>query len=259
MPPIPFPSGARHDGHARPPAPEIVDDLTRRRFVAGSLGLGAIILTGCGDDARDGASTTAATAAFPVTIDHEHGATTIPAEPRRVVTVGYNEQDFVLAVGVRPLGMREWLSKEPTGIWLWAREAAGDTNPVVQSDATTLNFEAIAALRPDVIIAPCAGATKADYRKLSRIAPVVEQSDEFIDFGKRPPMPKRQRPRPRERRAPRTARPHRARRRASPHPGPEGRPDRRARRRPPARSRHAPTARRRRLLDALGRMGRQPT
>lgn len=35
------------------PAPAILDELTRRRFVAGGLGVGPILLDGCGDeDAR---------------------------------------------------------------------------------------------------------------------------------------------------------------------------------------------------------------
>lgn len=164
-------------------AREIRDDATRREFVLGGLSLGAIILTGCGDDDGDSAGTTPRSDAFPVTIAHKHGSTTISAEPKRVVTVGYNEQDLVLALGVRPLGVREWLSKEPKGIWPWAREAAGDARPVVHSDDTTLNFERIAALRPDVIIATYAGTTKADYRKLAQIAPVVEQSADYVDYG----------------------------------------------------------------------------
>jgi iron complex transport system substrate-binding protein len=39
-------------------------------------------------------------AAFPVTIEHKFGETTIDAEPERVVSIGYNEHDFLLALGV---------------------------------------------------------------------------------------------------------------------------------------------------------------
>lgn len=39
-----------------PPAdliPDVVDDGTRREFIAGGLSLGALLLSGCGDDDRD--------------------------------------------------------------------------------------------------------------------------------------------------------------------------------------------------------------
>lgn len=42
----------------------------------------------------------AAPAAFPVTIEHDDGSIAIPKGPARVATVGLNEQDFPLAVGV---------------------------------------------------------------------------------------------------------------------------------------------------------------
>lgn len=35
--------------------------------------------------------------AFPVTIEHKFGETTVPSEPERVVTVGFSEQDPMLA------------------------------------------------------------------------------------------------------------------------------------------------------------------
>ena len=37
-------------------------------------------------------------AAFPRTVQHKFGTTTIPARPERVVTVGYTELDTVLAL-----------------------------------------------------------------------------------------------------------------------------------------------------------------
>ena len=43
-------------------------------------------------------------AAFPVTIEHKYGSTTIEAEPQRVVSVGFAEHDGILALGVTPVG-----------------------------------------------------------------------------------------------------------------------------------------------------------
>src|ERR1700712_2100570 len=47
-------------------------------------------------------------AAFPSTVTHEFGSTTVTAEPKSVVTIGFNEQDFALALGVTPVGVREF-------------------------------------------------------------------------------------------------------------------------------------------------------
>ena len=42
--------------------------------------------------------------AFPVTIEHALGTTTIEEEPTRVVAVGYAEADYPLSLGVVPVG-----------------------------------------------------------------------------------------------------------------------------------------------------------
>jgi hypothetical protein len=92
------------------PANVVRDDGTRREFVVGGLSLGALLLAGCGSDeptdrlGGDG---------FPLTIEHKHGRTRLAGPPWRVVTVGFNEQDFVLALGVKRVGVREWLGEQP--------------------------------------------------------------------------------------------------------------------------------------------------
>lgn len=71
---------------------------------------------------------------FPVRIDHKYGSTEIPAEPRRVVTVGFVEQDPLLVLGVVPVATTEWFGKHPGAIHPWARDALGDaTLPEVLS------------------------------------------------------------------------------------------------------------------------------
>ena len=46
-----------------------------------------------------------------------------------------------------------------------------------------IDFEAVAAARPDVILAVYAGLTEQEFETLSAIAPVVAQPDEHVDFG----------------------------------------------------------------------------
>ena len=128
------------------------------------------------------ADTTADTAAFPVTIEHKFGEITIESEPERVVSIGFADQDWLLALGVTPIAIREWYGEFPYATWPWAQDELGDATPEVLP-STELNFEQIAALRPDLIVGVGSGMTDSDYDKLSQIAPTLAQPDDYIDYG----------------------------------------------------------------------------
>lgn len=135
------------------------------------------------EDALGGGSA-AAGAAFPVTIEHRFGAIEIAAEPARVATIGFSEQDAVLALGVTPVAVREWFGKQPFAVWPWARDELGDAEPTVLTMAFgELDFEAIAALEPDLLVATHSGITQEEYGTLARIAPTLAQSGDYPDFG----------------------------------------------------------------------------
>jgi iron complex transport system substrate-binding protein len=114
---------------------------------------------------------------FPVTIQHAHGETTIPAKPERVVTWGWSTQDVVLDLGVTPVGMPFFAyGGGDDGILPWTEAAiteGGLDMPTVFPNTPEAPLEAIAALDPDVIIAPYSGLTAEEYDLLSAIAPVV--------------------------------------------------------------------------------------
>ncbi|MFE2449902.1 iron-siderophore ABC transporter substrate-binding protein, partial [Streptomyces sp. NPDC059426] len=59
--------------------------------------------------------------------------------------------------------------------WPWVKDKWGDTRPevVMKNGDTGPNYEKIAALRPDLIVAVYSEIDKAAYDKLSRIAPTV--------------------------------------------------------------------------------------
>jgi iron complex transport system substrate-binding protein len=113
-------------------------------------------------------------AGFPVSIEHQFGTTTVPAAPQRVLTIGFNEQDYVLAFGIEPVGVREFLGYDAPNR-PWAPEGVRGKNlPTVGSQ--DLEFEKIAGLAPDLILGINSYIDQAAYDKLSAIAPTVAQS-----------------------------------------------------------------------------------
>ncbi|HEY0605501.1 MAG TPA: iron-siderophore ABC transporter substrate-binding protein [Herpetosiphonaceae bacterium] len=135
-------------------------------------------------------ATTAATAPsaaeqiFPVSIEHKYGTTTIPAAPQRVVSLGYSDQDPLLAFGVKPVAVRYWFGDTAQAVWPWAQDELGSDKPeILNMPFGDLNVETIATLRPDLIIGVSSGITQEEYTTLSAIAPTVAQSKDYVDFG----------------------------------------------------------------------------
>ncbi|MET3925683.1 iron-siderophore ABC transporter substrate-binding protein [Devosia sp. 2618] len=117
---------------------------------------------------------------FPVTLEHVWGSTTIEAEPLRVVTWGWGNEDAVIALGVVPVGIPfQSYGGGDNGIQPWfetALEKLGASAPTVMSNSGEPPFEQIAALNPDLIIAAFSGVTEDQYALLSGIAPTVAYS-----------------------------------------------------------------------------------
>jgi iron complex transport system substrate-binding protein len=151
----------------------------------------ALVLTAtvaCGSDADPDASskggpTEPEAGAFPVTIEHKYGETTLDERPERVVTVGLTDHDSVLALGVVPVGVTDWFGGHPSATWPWAQDELGDGQAEIVGTVETLGFEKVAAARPDVILALYSGITQSDFDKLNQIAPTVAQPEEYVDFG----------------------------------------------------------------------------
>ncbi|XDA96730.1 iron-siderophore ABC transporter substrate-binding protein [Sulfitobacter sp. LCG007] len=118
---------------------------------------------------------------FPVRIDHAFGTATIPARPERVVSLSFIGHDFLLALGVKPIALRKWYGNFPHGVWPWGEEALGDATPVVMQGE--IDIEAIAAMKPDLIVGQWSGMTADEYRLLSQIAPTVAHRAEWGPYG----------------------------------------------------------------------------
>jgi iron complex transport system substrate-binding protein len=153
----------------------------RRALAVATAGLlAAATITACASDEDKAAAPAAsgsAAAAFPVSIAHKFGSTTIEKQPERVLTVGWNDQDPVLALGVVPVSTREWFTEYPT--YPWVKSALGDKK--LTTFSAELNFEAIIKQQPDLILAIYETINKETYDKLSQIAPTVIQSADYAD------------------------------------------------------------------------------
>jgi iron complex transport system substrate-binding protein len=132
--------------------------------------------------ARGSSRTKAAPVRGPVTVAHRFGQTTVPAPPKRVVSAGFTEQDDLLAVGVVPVAVTNWWGDQPFGVWPWAQSKLGGAQPAVLSLADGLQFDQIAALKPDLIVATNAGVDQDSYNRLSAIAPTIPQSGDAPYF-----------------------------------------------------------------------------
>ncbi len=138
--------------------------------------LAVSLLAACGP-APDG--TSQATETGTVTIAHKFGETTVPANPSRVVTVGWTDQDFVLALGVVPVSTRAFFDDYSGYPWV---EAATQSKGVsTWGGEDSIDFEAIAAQKPDLILAIYESVDEQTYDRLSQIAPTVLQSADFAD------------------------------------------------------------------------------
>ncbi|GGM15217.1 MULTISPECIES: iron-siderophore ABC transporter substrate-binding protein [Micromonospora] len=148
----------------------------RTLLTAAALSLVTLVAGGCagsGAGPADPASGSSS-AAFPTTLSHAFGATTVAAKPERIVVVGLKEQDYFLALGEVPVAIRDWYGDMPNATWPWARGRLGEARPEVLARAE-LDYEQIAALRPDVIVGLSSGMSRQEYDLLTKIAPTVAQ------------------------------------------------------------------------------------
>ena len=115
---------------------------------------------------------------WPVTIEHAFGTTVIAVKPERIATVNWSNHEVPLALGVVPVGFAyaAFGDDDGNGVLPWVEaklEELGAQTPVLFDEGDGIDFEAVAATEPDVILAAYSGLSASDYETLSRIAPVV--------------------------------------------------------------------------------------
>ncbi|MFD7158778.1 ABC transporter substrate-binding protein [Kribbella sp. NPDC059898] len=105
---------------------------------------------------------------FPRTVKDAIGSVRLEKKPERVVVLDSGELDDVLALGITPVGMATTAGQNGVPSYL-AGKAQGIKTV---GGISELNLEAIAALKPDLILGSKLRA-KDLYDKLSAIAPTV--------------------------------------------------------------------------------------
>ncbi|MDR6433717.1 iron-siderophore ABC transporter substrate-binding protein [Brucella pseudogrignonensis] len=134
--------------------------LSRRQLLIGGIAVPSLFFI---DPAK-------ADDGFPVTIRHSFGETLVRKPPKRIVTIGWCGEDPVIALGEVPVGMTGY-PYWPDKIADWNTQYIGSEKPVLMN--YLVNYEQIAALRPDLILSVFSGIDGLAYQRLSQIAPVV--------------------------------------------------------------------------------------
>ncbi|SCX08591.1 MULTISPECIES: iron-siderophore ABC transporter substrate-binding protein [Agrobacterium] len=115
---------------------------------------------------------------YPIVIKHALGTTTIEKKPQRVATVAWANHEVPLALGIVPVGFASanFGDDDGDGVLPWVAKklkSLGAATPVLFDEGDGIDFEAVAATKPDVILAAYSGLSQADYDTLTQIAPVV--------------------------------------------------------------------------------------
>lgn len=145
-------------------------------FVAAALAA-ILTLAGCSASDADAGSASSSPTTDGVVIEHGHGETVIPEKPQRVVALGWMTPDIVAALGTNPVGIEEVWGADESGYQPWfadfVTEEYGETPEIIPFTEDGPNYEAIKALKPDLILSLYSGVSDIEYERLSEIAPTV--------------------------------------------------------------------------------------
>ncbi|SDR14789.1 iron-siderophore ABC transporter substrate-binding protein [Actinopolyspora saharensis] len=155
----------------------------RARRVGALLGaaLLGLVLVGCGpsgagsDDAAEGSGP------FPLTVSTKFGEVRIPERPERVVALGWSDAATALELGVQPVGASDWLDFGGNGVGPWSSDEYTESPELVGTNE--INYEAVAALEPDLILNTRSAGSAKTHSTLSGIAPTVGPPKDTAAYG----------------------------------------------------------------------------
>lgn len=150
----------------------------RRSFLMAASAL-PLMLAGCsGEPGSKGVEPDAS--AFPVTLTHAFGSTTIEALPDRVVVLAAMEADICAGLELVPVAMPR-IADTP-----WFRRAINgfqEVRPIHLDDSQGVPIEDIAELKPDLILAMSTELSAESFKQLSAIAPVIAAQKNDVANG----------------------------------------------------------------------------
>jgi iron complex transport system substrate-binding protein len=157
--------------------------LRRLRLArAAAVAAAALALTACSSGGGGSAQPSGSASASAVTVHDAFGDTVIPKKPTRVVTLGWGATDAALAMGVDPVAMPfQAYAGDKNGVLPWIKDYVDSHRlkmpSVLPNTTDDPPYEAIAAAKPDLILAPYSGLTKKQDQLLKAIAPTVAYPD----------------------------------------------------------------------------------
>ncbi|WP_394805001.1 iron-siderophore ABC transporter substrate-binding protein [Tritonibacter scottomollicae] len=118
---------------------------------------------------------------FPVVVEHALGTTVVAQKPTRIAAIGWSNHEVPLAFGVVPVGFAKvnFGDDDDNGVFPWVEDRLAELDadmPPLFDEGDGIDFEAVAATEPDLILAAYSGISQSDYDTLSKIAPVVAYS-----------------------------------------------------------------------------------
>lgn len=147
-----------------------------RKIAPALAAVAALTLSACGGGTSETSGTAedqGGSAAFPVTVKHAMGSTTVPQQPKRVIALDSSYADATLLLQSELVGIttyRSYSTDLPEYLGDARKEYAGQVESVGEMSAPSL--EKIAALKPDLIVSAKV-RHEALYGQLSKIAPTI--------------------------------------------------------------------------------------
>lgn len=105
-----------------------------------------LLLSACGGGGGDSTEDTAS----GTSVDTKFGSVEVPADPQKVVALGWGDAETALALGVQPVGASDWVEFGGKGVGPWAEDLYDEDPEIIATMEP--DYEAIAALEPDLIL-----------------------------------------------------------------------------------------------------------